>query len=254
MNVILFLSVLAVSFIVVRIGAIAFQLTGLEWELAKFQALSCFSGTGFTTREAELVVSNPQRRRVATILIVLGNAGLVTMVATFANSLRPQTAGTRIPLPFFKDVPSYLLHWISLVIIIILIFATYKIFTHTRLLQKLTELLRKQLIRQELIKPVTFEELLMSTGGYGVSRITICGGSPIHNKTLTESRLRSYDITVLAVIRNERTIPNPPADMKLISGDELICFGKLENIREQICTPQTQSNGTGDSCQNEQNS
>ena len=38
---ILFILTLIVSFIVVRIGAIAFQLTGLEWSLAKFQALSC---------------------------------------------------------------------------------------------------------------------------------------------------------------------------------------------------------------------
>ena len=48
---VLFILALIVSFIVVRIGAIAFQLTGLEWSLAKFQALSCFSGTGFTTKD-----------------------------------------------------------------------------------------------------------------------------------------------------------------------------------------------------------
>ncbi|MBE3143376.1 MAG: hypothetical protein IMZ61_05555, partial [Planctomycetes bacterium] len=55
MNVLLFLTLIIISFIVVRIGAIAFQLTGLEWSLAKFQALSCFTGTGFTTKEAELI-------------------------------------------------------------------------------------------------------------------------------------------------------------------------------------------------------
>ena len=35
MNLLLFLMVLVVSFIVVRIGAIAFQLTGIEWSAAK---------------------------------------------------------------------------------------------------------------------------------------------------------------------------------------------------------------------------
>jgi len=63
MNLILFIAILIVSFIVVRIGAIAFELTGLEWSLAKFQALSCFTGTGFTTKEAELITGHPQRRR-----------------------------------------------------------------------------------------------------------------------------------------------------------------------------------------------
>ena len=80
MNLLLFIIVLSVSFIVVRIGAIAFQLTGLDWSLAKFQALSCFSGTGFTTKESELVVGNSQRRKIASVLMVLGNAGIVKVM------------------------------------------------------------------------------------------------------------------------------------------------------------------------------
>ena len=58
-----------VSFIVVRIGGFALQLTGIEPEIARFQALSAFSGTGFTTREAERVAGHKTRRRIVTILI-----------------------------------------------------------------------------------------------------------------------------------------------------------------------------------------
>ena len=64
MNLLLFIFVLISSFIIVRIGAIAFELTGLEWSLAKFQSLSCFTGTGFTTREAELITGNPQSKKL----------------------------------------------------------------------------------------------------------------------------------------------------------------------------------------------
>ena len=101
MNVLLFIIMITISFVAVRIGAIAFQLTGLEWSLAKFQSLSCFTGTGFTTKEAELITGNPQRRRIASILMIMGNAGLVTMIATFANSLRPR-AVARITIPFLS--------------------------------------------------------------------------------------------------------------------------------------------------------
>ena len=100
MNLLLFIVMISVSFIVVRIGAVAFELTGLEWSLAKFQSLSCFTGTGFTTREAELITGNPQRRRIATVLMVLGNAGLVTLIATFANSLRPNIVKPNFNVPF----------------------------------------------------------------------------------------------------------------------------------------------------------
>jgi len=71
-----------VSFIVVRIGGFALQLTGVEADVARFQALSAFTGTGFTTTEAERVVRHRTRRRIVTILIILGNAGFVTIIAT----------------------------------------------------------------------------------------------------------------------------------------------------------------------------
>ncbi|MFC1804810.1 cation:proton antiporter regulatory subunit [Candidatus Omnitrophota bacterium] len=236
MNLLLFLFAIMVSLIVVRIGAIAFQLTGLEWSLAKFQALSCFSGTGFTTKEAELITGDPQRRRIASVLMVLGNAGLITVIATFANSLRPSTIMPKFTIPFVHLVfPSNLLPWINLIIIVVSVYAIYRFFTHANITKKLTDVLRAKIVKKEIIKPVTFEELLVTTGGYGVSSIEVCKDSPILEKALFESDLRSHDITVLAVERKEEIIPNPAAETKIMLGDTLICFGKLENIRKELC-------------------
>lgn len=233
MNLVLFITVLVISFIIVRIGAIAFHLTGLEWSLAKFQALSCFTSTGFTTREAELVTANRQRRRIASILIVLGHAGLVTLVATFANTLRPRPASWSIPfLP--GSIPSWLLPWISLAVVVVAIYVIYRVFTNTELARKLTNALRKRLIKKEIIEPVSFEELAIATAGYGISKIQVSKDNWVLDKTLSESQLRSRNITVLAVIRGADTIPNPAADAKIILGDELVCFGKLEDIRSQL--------------------
>ncbi len=233
MNLLLFIIVLIVSFVIVRIGAIAFQLTGLEWSLAKFQALSCFTATGFTTKEAELITSDLRRRRIASVLIVLGHAGFVTMVATFANTLRPRATKWSVPfLPAY--VPPWLQPWISLVIIVGAIYVIYKVFTNTRFARRLTDFLRKRIIKKEIIKSVSCEELTVATGGYGVSRIKIREDNPILGKALSESELRKDDITVLAIVRDERTMPNPVADTKILSGDELICFGKLGIIRKKL--------------------
>ena len=62
----LFPTLLAIlfSFLVVRGAAVALMMTGMEKKKARFQALSAFSGTGFTTKEAEFVVNHPQRRKV----------------------------------------------------------------------------------------------------------------------------------------------------------------------------------------------
>ena len=233
----LFIIVLIASFIIVRIGAIAFQLTGLEWSLAKFQSLSCFSGTGFTTKEAELITGDPRRRRIASVLMVLGNAGLVTLVATGASALNPQQVLlTRLSesfLPF--SFPSYLVPWINLSMIVIGSYVIYKVFNNEKFKRKMTRYLRKKILKQELFKPVSFEELLLLTGGYGISRIEVCGNSPLIDKSLVESDLRKNDITVLAIIRDHVTMPNPSAQVTIHRGDELIAFGKLQNIRSRVC-------------------
>jgi len=231
MNLLLFIIVLIVSFVIVRIGAIAFQLTGLEWSLAKFQALSCSTATGFTTKESELITSDLRRRRIASVLIVLGHAGFVTMIATFANSLRPD----KLDVPFSAfTISDKVLPWINLIIIVAAIYITYKLFSNSTFARRLTNVLRKRIIKKEMIKSVSFEELAVATGGYGVSRIKIRQDNPILGKALSESELRKDDITVLAIIRDDSTIPNPSANRKILSGDELICFGKLGIIRKKL--------------------
>jgi hypothetical protein len=236
--IVLFILTLAVSFVVVRVGAIAFQLTGLEWSLAKFQSLSCFTGTGFTTKEAELITGNPQRRRIASVLMVLGNAGLVTLILTGASTIISQedilSALSKSYLPFYG---AQIAKFVNLIILAAAVILVYKIFTNKRITLRLTNFLRAKIIKKEFFQTVSFEELLLATGGYGVSRVKVFGESPVLNKTLLEADLRKRDITVLAIVRGQETIANPGADRVILRGDELVCFGRLENIRSVLCPP-----------------
>lgn len=231
-----FIVVLVASFTIVRIGAIAFQLTGLDWSLAKFQSLSCFTGTGFTTREAELVTGNAQRRRIASVLMVLGNAGLVLMIATIAQSFRAEEhVWTRLSqrfLPF--DIPSHAVPWVNLGLLLLSVYLIYRGLMWPKVSDRITRFLRRRIIKREIFKRVTVEELLVATGGYGVSRVAVLAGSPVLDKNLVESGLRGHDIIVLAIVREGQTVANPPASMKILRNDELICFGKLGNIRDRI--------------------
>ena len=110
MSIFVFIAAIIIAYFVVRIGAAAFELTGLDPEQSHFQSLYAFSGTGFTTREAELIVVHKQRRKIASVLMILGNAGLATLIATLANSIRPDAtsfiiipaAVSRISLTIFR--------------------------------------------------------------------------------------------------------------------------------------------------------
>jgi Trk-type K+ transport system membrane component len=76
------LVILTLSVIAVRVGGVALWLRGLPEHVARFQARSAFTTTGFTTPQASFVVNHPERRRIISVLMVLGNAGVVSVMAT----------------------------------------------------------------------------------------------------------------------------------------------------------------------------
>ncbi|MBU1084567.1 MAG: potassium transporter TrkA, partial [Candidatus Omnitrophica bacterium] len=81
-------AIIVISTFIVKIAAVALNLTGLDAKHSFFQALSAFTGTGFTTRDSEQVVGHDIRRRIIMILMILGNAGLVSVITTLMLSFR----------------------------------------------------------------------------------------------------------------------------------------------------------------------
>ena len=234
MNLLIFLIIMIISFIVVRIGAIAFELTGLESSLAHFQSLSCFTGTGFTTRESELVTAHSQRRQIASVLMILGNAGLVTLIATFVNTMQSDIMlADVIVVPFLNwGIPRVLAPWLNLLVSFLAIFFLYKIFTGTKFSRKLTDAIRTHLIKKNIIKVASFEELTLIAQGYGVLSVEVSTESSLADKTIMESHVRDLDVTVLAIEREGRMFPNPTGSRKIIANDRVVCFGKIKNIQK----------------------
>lgn len=216
MSVVLLIVFICISYLIVRIGAIALEMTGMERARARFQALSAFSGTGFTTREAELVVTHPRRRKIVTYLMILGNAGIVSVIATFVLSLR-QTGTFR---------PS-----LNLVIIAASLFILYRIASHQTFAKKLAQKIR-EILREKLhFQKVHVEELLHQSDGYGIASILVGRRSKVAGLTLSESGFKEKDLMILSVERDEEMIPVPKAQTKIRVGDRLICYGKLENLK-----------------------
>ena len=75
------MAIFTLSTIIVRIASTIMRLTGLPDNVARFQSLSAMTGTGFTTRESELIVNYPIRRRVLMTLMIIGNLGLVSVLS-----------------------------------------------------------------------------------------------------------------------------------------------------------------------------
>ena len=70
--------------------------------------------------------------------------------------------------------------------------------------------------------------------GYGVAEIQIMKNSEIIGKSIIDSGFREKDIVVMSIKRTRSTISNPKPTREILSGDTLLCFGKLENMKSFI--------------------
>ncbi|WP_373078452.1 cation:proton antiporter regulatory subunit [Zhongshania sp.] len=59
-------------------------------------------------------------------------------------------------------------------------------------------------------------------------------GSKFVGSTIQGTNLREQDINVLTLYRGSKTIPNPRADRVLEPNDKLLCFGKMNSMREMV--------------------
>jgi len=215
-----FLLVILVSIVIVRIGAVALEMTGLPKEVAAFQAQSAFSGVGFTTSESEYVVSHPVRRRIIRLLMLLGSAGITSAIATLVLSFVGTTAmeaGT------------------NLVLLILGVLALY-VFSRSKIIDKvLRRVIVSALTRFTTIKVYDYYRLLGLSHGYTIGEIIVRKSSWLANKTLRELQLDKEGILVLAIYRKgpkgkELFLGAPSGSTRILPGDILVCYGMEDAI------------------------
>ena len=81
----LFSLIILLYWIISELFTFFFRLTGLPDERARFQVLSLLTGTGFTTRESEMVLASRRRRRLARVTMLFGYVFNITFVSAFIN-------------------------------------------------------------------------------------------------------------------------------------------------------------------------
>jgi ribosomal protein S6--L-glutamate ligase len=77
------------------------------------------------------------------------------------------------------------------------------------------------------------QRLTVSTG-YGVAELQVREDAELVGKTIRDSGLRERDVTVLTLHRGADVVPNPRETRTLEANDRLLCFGRLEAMRDMI--------------------
>ncbi len=212
-----FLTILALSFLVVRVGTVALVMTGLSEEVASFQSLSAFSGAGFTTTEAESVVVSQARRTIIKMLIRLGSAGIVTAVSSLI-------------LSFTGEEQPGLLRFVILAAGLMVLVTLSR---SARFQSVLTPLIKRVLKRSALVDLRDYANLLHVSEGYSVVELEVVADSWLAGRTLSELRLRSEGVSVLGVLTQRgEYIGAPPPQQTFTQGDRLLMYGRSGRLDE----------------------
>jgi MFS family permease len=207
------LVVLSVSILVTRIGTLALTHTGLSRQTARFQARSAFTGVGYTTSESEKLVNHPLRRRILFLMMLLGNAGIVTVISAFI-------------LGFLQLDEQSSLFW-RFILLIGGIATLLTLASSQWLDRRLSVLIQRLLNRFTELNIQDYDSLLHLGGEYSIHELYVEESDWMADKTLKDLKLKDEGILVLGLTRQDGTfIGTPSAKTRILGEDTLIIYGR----------------------------
>ena len=211
------LAVVLLSLIITRVATLALAMTGMSRESARFQARSALSGVGFTTSEAEAVVSHPVRRRIVLGLMVVGSAGLVTAVASLIVSFGGVGTGAKL------ERAAILLGGLV---------ALWLVSRSARVDRALAAVIRP-VLRSRGLDARDYAALLDLEGDFAVSELLVEPGDWIAGRTLAQLRLRDEGVVVLGIHRPAGAyVGLPHGEHRIEPGDTLVLYGRGGRVAE----------------------
>lgn len=212
------LVIVLIGLIITRVATAALVSTGLSRESARFQARSAFTGSGFTTSEAETVVNHPVRRRVVMTLMLLGNAGIATLVAGLLLGLGGARASGGLALRLgilagglFCIILLARSRWVDM---------------------RLRRLIGFVLRRTTDIEVRDYAQILHVAGEYVIDELLVEESDWMCGRTLGDLRLRDEGIVVLGIERGNQYHGTPAGDTTLQADDALVIYGRRGVIRD----------------------
>jgi len=198
------------------IATVALTLTGLSHELARFQARSAFTGCGFTTVESEQIMNHPVRRQIIMVLMLLGNAGLVTVVISSITAF----AGT-------QDKGQGFMRLATLIGGIVAIWLLSRSSPVTRAMERV---ILWSLRKWTKVDVRDYVSLFRLSAGFSICEMKVDPEDWVVDKTLAELNLPAEGITVLGIMRPSGYIGVPRGETRIFAHDILVLYGQTPSI------------------------
>ncbi|MDD4311653.1 MAG: TrkA C-terminal domain-containing protein [Eubacteriales bacterium] len=220
MSLVIFLILFILIWFLVEILAIVMKLTGLELSKARFQLISILTHTGFTTRESELIVQHPTRRKIASAVMIISYVAQITLITLLFNVLTQAAQnmlGTAIAL--------------SILVLFVMVVSQSKFLADR--FDRITERLLKNRIKK-VNSNDRIEQILNLSPEFSIYELIVDVDSFICDKSLSELKLKEHFIQILKIDRGSEMIDFPKANTRVLAGDRMIVYGKIDALTEMI--------------------
>lgn len=212
-----FLAVLFLSLIVVRVAAVALTLTGMPRDVARFEARSAWTGTGFTTAQSERIVRHPVRRKVVSVLVLLRNAGLVGAVTTLFLSISNIQQSQKEALLIIALLGGMLVLWFL---------------AGNKCIDRVSSRFFAWLLSKYTTVGSPQRTVLLNLGGdYVIQELNVSDDSWLCGKSIEKVNLPKEGILMLGLDREGTDFIGVPAeDIELEEGDNLLLYGASDAL------------------------
>lgn len=212
--------ILAISILVTKIATQALVHTGLSKTSAKFQARSAFTGVGYTTDESEKITGHPVRRKIILVLMLLGNVGVVSVLASLILTFVDESLGID--------------QWIFRLGILIGGVAILWILANSDMVDRwLSRLISRLLNKYTDLDVRDYEGILHLQGDYEITEMKVDDDNWMEGQNLGELQLRDEGVNIIGIEReNGNYIGLPKGETEIKIGDSLVIYGRAQAIKK----------------------
>ncbi len=221
LSLLLFAVMILLYWVMTELFTFFFRMTGLTAERARFQVTSLLTGTGFTTRESEIIMSSNRRRRLARITMLFGYVFNITIVSAFINVF------LSVSRPY---VGLHFLTYLAPLILMGLIFVLMR----TRKVHAWTDNLMRRVANSIFERKEGFNAVMLvdNIGNRSIAQVSLRDIPEIYrDRTLADTRLRAETGIMVMLVERDGADPVPAhADTVFRVGDRITVFGNYKTI------------------------
>lgn len=209
--------VVSLSALITKVAAIALAHTGLSTQIARFQARSAYTGAGYSTAESENIMNHPVRRKIIFTLMLVGNAGIVTVMSSLILTfVLPDTLSSKLYGLLIVAVGMSFVWWA----------------VRSKWVDKgLSKIINRMLKKYTDLEVQDFAAVLHFKDDYKISEKKVDLTDWMSYKTLKDLNLREEGVNVLGIDRKDKPyFGSPSGDFEILPEDVVTVYGKSDVI------------------------